>query len=100
MSEQDRTESPPARRLERFLDHLRDERRLSPHTVLNYRRDLRQALGWLQQQGMGDRADWAEPRLVGPAGEKKLTDLKWKSATAGWGQIRIGKNAGGGSGNG
>ncbi len=63
MSEQDphdNTESPAARRLERFLDHLRDERRLSPRTVLSYRRDLQQALGWLQQQGMDDRADWAD----------------------------------------
>jgi type 1 glutamine amidotransferase len=24
-----------------------------------------------------DWADWAEPRLTGPTGEKKLTDLKW-----------------------
>ena len=40
-----------------------------------------------------DWADWAEPRLVGPAGEKKLTDLKWKSATSGWGEPRLGLNA-------
>ncbi len=30
-----------------------------------------------------DWADWCEPRLVGPAGEKKLTDLKWKTAISG-----------------
>ncbi|MEM7392724.1 MAG: NPCBM/NEW2 domain-containing protein, partial [Verrucomicrobiota bacterium] len=42
-----------------------------------------------------DWADWAEPRLTGPAGEKKLTDLKWKSARAGWGAVRVNKNAGG-----
>lgn len=40
-----------------------------------------------------DWADWAEPRLIGPSGEKKLTELKWKSATAEWGQVRINKNA-------
>src|SRR5277367_775753 len=27
-----------------------------------------------------DWADWGEPRLVGPGGEKKLTELRWKSA--------------------
>ena len=43
-----------------------------------------------------DWADWAEPRLVSPAGEKKLTDLKWKLATADWGQVRINQNAEGG----
>ncbi|MFT5129216.1 MAG: putative membrane-bound dehydrogenase-like protein [Rhodothermales bacterium] len=39
-----------------------------------------------------DWADWVEPRLVGPKGEKKLTELKWKSAAAEWGKVSIGKN--------
>ena len=43
-----------------------------------------------------DWADWAEPRLVGPSGEKKLTELKWKKASADWGEVSVGKNAGGG----
>jgi len=43
-----------------------------------------------------DWADWAEPRVIGPSGEVKLTDLKWKSASADWGQTRVGKNADGG----
>ncbi|RYX86694.1 Melibiase subfamily [bacterium] len=34
-----------------------------------------------------DHADWTLPRLVGPNGELKLTDLKWKSARAGWGEV-------------
>ncbi len=42
-----------------------------------------------------DWADWAEPRLTGPQGEKKLTDLKWKSASSGFGQPRINLNCGG-----
>lgn len=42
-----------------------------------------------------DWADWAEPRLIGPAGEKKLTDLKWKNASVDWGNPGVGKNAGG-----
>ncbi|MEX2173750.1 MAG: PVC-type heme-binding CxxCH protein [Pirellulaceae bacterium] len=43
-----------------------------------------------------DWADWAEPRLVGPAGEKKLTELTPKSAKSDWGQINMNKNANGG----
>jgi len=31
-----------------------------------------------------DHFDWSEPRLVGPDGELKLTDLKWKNASSGW----------------
>jgi putative membrane-bound dehydrogenase-like protein len=43
-----------------------------------------------------DWADWAEPRLVDAQGkETKLTDLKWKSASTGWGRIGINKNCGG-----
>lgn len=44
-----------------------------------------------------DWADWMEPRLVGASGEKKLTELKWKSAKSQWGQVAVNKNAGGGN---
>ncbi len=37
-------------------------------------------------------ADWAEPRLVGPAGELRLTDLTWKFASVGYGQARVNAN--------
>ncbi|AMV22579.1 PVC-type heme-binding CxxCH protein [Planctomyces sp. SH-PL14] len=43
-----------------------------------------------------DWADWAEPRLVGPEGEKKLTDLKWRSGTSDFGQPTAGQNCNGG----
>lgn len=43
-----------------------------------------------------DWADWAEPRIVTATGEQKLTELKWKSASADWGQIGINKNVSGG----
>ena len=43
-----------------------------------------------------DWADWVNPRISGPQGEKSLTELKWKSATSEWGQIRVNKNCGGG----
>ncbi len=42
-----------------------------------------------------DWADWAEPRLVAADGEKKLTDLTWKSTKEGWGKTNVGKNANG-----
>ncbi|MEZ5299369.1 MAG: NPCBM/NEW2 domain-containing protein [Verrucomicrobiales bacterium] len=43
-----------------------------------------------------DWADWVEPRLIVKGKEVKLTDLKWKSASADWGNVAVGKNAGGG----
>jgi putative membrane-bound dehydrogenase-like protein len=43
-----------------------------------------------------DWADWAEPRFVGKDGkETKLTELKWKSASAGFGEVNVNKNCGG-----
>ncbi len=36
-----------------------------------------------------DHAAWIEPKLVGPSGELKLTELKWKSATAGYREVRV-----------
>lgn len=40
-----------------------------------------------------DWADWAEPRLImADKSEKKLTELKWKSATKGWGEVQVNKN--------
>ena len=40
-----------------------------------------------------DWADWVEPRLIVKGKEVKLTDLKWKSASADWGNVAVGKNA-------
>jgi hypothetical protein len=40
-----------------------------------------------------DHIDWIEPRLVGEAGEKKLTELKWNKARTGWQEVRIGRSA-------
>jgi len=42
-----------------------------------------------------DWADWVNPRFVGRNGEKSLTELKWKSAATGFGQVNVNKNAGG-----
>lgn len=43
-----------------------------------------------------DWADWIAPRLVGPEGEKKLTELKWKAASTDWGSVHVDRNAAGG----
>lgn len=40
-----------------FLAHLGHERRLSPHTLSNYRRDLRCIAAWREGAGLG--TDWA-----------------------------------------
>jgi integrase/recombinase XerC len=37
--------------LERFFTHLGDERRVSPHTLSNYRRDLQRLARWRSQNG-------------------------------------------------
>jgi alpha-galactosidase len=55
---------------------------------------------YLVVDGGGDNSDadhvnWVEPRLIGPNGEMKLTDLKWVRATAGWGQPSTSVAAGG-----
>ena len=42
-----------------------------------------------------DHAAWLNPVLSGPAGTKKLTELKWKSATQGWGETRVGQTSDG-----
>ena len=42
-----------------------------------------------------DWADWIEPVLIKADGVRvKLTSLKWKAASSGHGEVRIGKNAG------
>ena len=42
-----------------------------------------------------DWANWVNPRFVTANGEKSLTELKWKSASTGFGQVHINKNSGG-----
>ncbi len=40
--------------LDAFLHHLAHERRMSPHTVASYRRDLTRLLAWRRERGAGD----------------------------------------------
>lgn len=42
-----------------------------------------------------DWANWVNPRVRGPKGVLKLTELKWKSASTSFGQVSINRNAGG-----
>ena len=39
-----------------------------------------------------DWADWAEPRLIGPDGEVKLTSLRWKKAVTAHGRVLVNRN--------
>lgn len=39
-----------------------------------------------------DWANWVNPRFTGPAGDKSLTELKWKSASTGFGQVHANRN--------
>lgn len=43
-----------------------------------------------------DWANWGEPRLAGPAGTLKLTDLKWLFARTGYGNVQLHKHVSGG----
>ena len=43
-----------------------------------------------------DHVDWAEPRLIGSKDEKKLSDIKWVSATCGWERAVVNKSVSGG----
>ena len=43
-----------------------------------------------------DWADWAEPQVIGKDGkETKLTELKWKAVSAGFGEVKVNANCGG-----
>ena len=50
MSEPDDSAGPE---LDAFIRHLANERRLSPHTLSNYRRDLGRLRTWLEERGIG-----------------------------------------------
>ena len=55
---------------------------------------------WLVVEDNGamekDWADWVNPRFIGTAGERPLTDVGWVSATAAYGEVRKDRNVVGG----
>lgn len=42
-----------------------------------------------------DHVAWIDPVLTGPKGTLKLTDMKWISASAGWGEARVNRTCDG-----
>ena len=42
-----------------------------------------------------DHADWIEPKLTGKNETLRMTDMKWISASAGWGNVTINNSVGG-----
>ena len=44
-----------------------------------------------------DWAAWANPRLVGDAGERKLTEIDWRAASSQWGTAQVNHNIDGGA---
>jgi integrase/recombinase XerD len=64
-----------AQAVEGYLDHLRVERGVSPHTSAAYRRDLRRYLEFLSGKGIGD-LEQVSPRVVAEfAGDLREGDL-------------------------
>jgi integrase/recombinase XerD len=64
-----------AQAVEGYLDHLRVERGVSPHTSAAYRRDLRRYLEFLSDKGIGD-LEQVSPRVVAEfAGDLREGDL-------------------------
>ncbi|HEX7030474.1 MAG TPA: tyrosine recombinase XerC [Gammaproteobacteria bacterium] len=47
----------------RFFNHLSKERRVSPHTVSNYQRDLRALIAWCAERGFDDWATITHPDM-------------------------------------
>ncbi|MFZ5723614.1 MAG: tyrosine recombinase XerC [Pseudomonadota bacterium] len=58
-----------------FLEHLAVERRLSAHTVDNYRRDLEQLQAWCEKQRIGDWAQLKSAHLRQFAGHRHRNGL-------------------------
>lgn len=47
--------------------------------------------------GIGaDHANWIEPRLIGPEGERPLTELRWARAASGWREAALNRSVSGG----
>jgi putative membrane-bound dehydrogenase-like protein len=73
----------------------------TPGRAVDFDVDLRGARKvWLVVEDEGsyamDWAAWVNPRFVGPGGERSLTELDWRAASAGWGAVRKDRNASGG----
>lgn len=65
--------------LHRFLDHLVHERRLSPHTSGNYRRDLERAIGWSERLGIHSWPELNQHHIRGYVAERHRGGAAGKS---------------------
>ena len=65
--------------LNRFLGHLRHERRLSPHTLSNYARDLERIRAWCKGQQIEDWGQLDSHRIRFYAAQRHRGGIKGKS---------------------
>ncbi|MCP3866695.1 MAG: tyrosine recombinase XerC [Gammaproteobacteria bacterium] len=65
--------------LERYLDHLRHERRLSPHTLNNYARDLERIAAWCDDQGIDTWERLDQHRVRAYAAQRHRQGMAGKS---------------------
>ncbi len=75
MSETDSLE----RWLQRFLEHLRHERRLSPRTCEHYQRDIQRLLAWCREQGVAQWRLLSQPQVRGYIANRHRKGISGKS---------------------
>lgn len=77
--------------VDQYLQHLASERRLSPHTIEAYRRDLALLVSHLQQQAIADVAQVREfhirQRLAGLHGQGGLSGRSLQRVLSAWRQF-------------
>jgi integrase/recombinase XerC len=74
------TESNPLRHwIDRFLDHLRHERRLSPLTLKNYNADLGQISAWCAREGINSWRELDQSRVRGYVAHRHRGGISGKS---------------------
>ena len=65
--------------VDRFLHHLQHERRLSPHTLKNYARDLNQIAGWCQQNGVNEWTQLSPHQVRGYVAKRHRQEISGKT---------------------
>ncbi len=65
--------------LDRFLDYLRYERRLSPHTLSNYARDLNRTRAWCETEGVGHWSRLTQQQVRGYIAQRHATGMAGNS---------------------
>jgi integrase/recombinase XerC len=62
-----------------FLHHLQHERRLSPHTLKNYARDLNQIANWCQQNGVNEWPQLCPHQVRGYVAKRHRSEISGKT---------------------